>query len=54
MGEELISDAISKIVNAGDLAGAATLVWRNGKVIQTAAVGWRISTQSCQLRGTPP
>jgi len=41
MGEELIAAAISKIVNAGGLAGAATLVWRDGKVIQTAAVGWR-------------
>jgi CubicO group peptidase (beta-lactamase class C family) len=41
MGEELIADAISKIVNTGGLAGAATLVWRDGKVIQTAAVGWK-------------
>jgi CubicO group peptidase (beta-lactamase class C family) len=41
MGEELIAAAISKIVNAGGLAGAVTLVWRDGKVIQTEAVGWR-------------
>ena len=40
MGEELITATISKIVNAGSLAGAATLVWQDGKVIQAAA-GWR-------------
>lgn len=28
-------------VDAGELAGAATLVWRNGRVAQTCAVGWR-------------
>ena len=36
-----ITGAIGEIVNAGDLAGAATLVWRDGKVVQTACVGWR-------------
>jgi len=41
MGEELITATISEIVNAGRLAGAATLVWQDGKVIQTADVGWR-------------
>src|SRR5258705_8656075 len=41
MEEELIAATISKIVNAGGLAGAATLVWREGKVIQAAGVGWR-------------
>jgi len=41
MGEEPIAASISKIVNAGGLAGAATLAWRDGKVIQTAAVGSR-------------
>jgi CubicO group peptidase (beta-lactamase class C family) len=39
-GEDPIATAIKAIVNAGDLAGAATLVWR-GKVVQTAGVGWR-------------
>lgn len=28
-------------VDAGTLAGAATLVWRNGRVVQTAAIGCR-------------
>ena len=41
MGEELITATISEIVDAGSLAGAATLVWQDGKVIQTAGVGWR-------------
>ena len=35
-----IATAIAAIVDAGALAGAATLVWRNGKVTQTSAVGW--------------
>lgn len=41
MGEEPITATIDKFVNAGSLAGAATLVWQDGKVIQTAEVGWR-------------
>lgn len=41
MGEEPITAAISEIVKAGGLAGAATLVWQDGKVIQSAGVGWR-------------
>ena len=41
MGEELITDAIRKMVDDGSLAGAATLVWQDGKVIQAAEVGWR-------------
>src|SRR5215471_13740769 len=39
--EDPISTAIRAIVNAGGLAGAATLVWRAGKVIQAAGIGWR-------------
>ena len=41
LAEELITANISKIVDAGGLAGAATLVWQDGKVIQSAGVGWR-------------
>src|SRR5258707_10016029 len=41
MGEELITAAISKIVDTGSLAGAAMLVWHDEKVIQVAEVGWR-------------
>jgi CubicO group peptidase (beta-lactamase class C family) len=40
-GEDPIASAIGAIVNAGALAGAATLVWRDGKVLQSACVGWR-------------
>ena len=39
--EDPIASAIGAVVNAGDLAGAAALVWRDGKVVQTACVGWR-------------
>lgn len=41
MMEEPITATISKIVNAGGLAGAATLVWQNNREIQSAWVGWR-------------
>jgi CubicO group peptidase (beta-lactamase class C family) len=40
-GEDPIAIAIGAVVDAGALAGAATLVWRNGKVMQNACVGWR-------------
>ena len=36
-----IEDVLQAYVNAGALAGAATLVWRNGRVVQTAVVGRR-------------
>ena len=32
---------IQAVVDAGDLAGAATAVWRNGAIAQAAGVGWR-------------
>lgn len=41
MEEEHIAATIRKLVDAGSLAGATTLVWRAGKVIQAAGVGWR-------------
>ncbi len=41
MGEELITAAIRKMVDAGSLAGAVTLVWQDGKVIQAAGIGWK-------------
>src|SRR5919112_1341298 len=54
MGEELITDAIRKMVDDGNLAGAATLVWQDGKVIQAAGVGWRdiIASQLPMERST--
>jgi CubicO group peptidase (beta-lactamase class C family) len=36
-----IAKAIGAIVESGALAGAATLVWREGKVVQAAGIGWR-------------
>lgn len=41
MGEETITASISKIVDAGHLAGAVALVWQDGKVIQTTEIGWK-------------
>ena len=38
---ESIEAALLAYVDEGTLAGAATLVWRNGHVVQTAAVGRR-------------
>jgi CubicO group peptidase (beta-lactamase class C family) len=38
---EPIAAMLGRTVDAGDLAGAATLVWRGGRVVQTAAVGRR-------------
>ncbi|HWN99750.1 MAG TPA: serine hydrolase domain-containing protein, partial [Blastocatellia bacterium] len=39
--QDPIAAAIGAFVDTGQLAGAATLVWRDGKVVQTSAVGWR-------------
>jgi len=39
--ENKIATAIGAYVDAGTLAGAATLFWREGKVVQTTCVGWR-------------
>lgn len=36
-----IGRAIGAIVNDGALAGAATMIWRDGNVVQAAGVGWR-------------
>lgn len=40
-GEDPISTAIEAIVDAGELAGAAALVWRDDKVTHSACVGLR-------------
>lgn len=36
-----IATAIQAYVDAGELAGAATLVWRDGKVVRAGCAGWR-------------
>lgn len=44
MAESLdrIAKAVERVVDAGDLAGATTLVWRRAEgVVQQACVGWR-------------
>jgi CubicO group peptidase (beta-lactamase class C family) len=38
---QAVEDMLTGTVNAGELAGAATVVWRGGRVVQSAAVGWR-------------
>src|SRR5688572_11415714 len=53
MGEELLTDAIRNMVDDGNFAGAAILVWQDGKVIQAAGVGWRdIASQLPMERNT--
>jgi len=39
--EESVDTAIGRVVDAGELAGAAALAWRNGGIAQLAAVGRR-------------
>jgi CubicO group peptidase (beta-lactamase class C family) len=41
LSERSIEDIILRRVKEGELAGAATLVWRGGQVVQSAAVGRR-------------
>jgi CubicO group peptidase (beta-lactamase class C family) len=41
MREDLITDAIRTMIDEGSLAGAATLVWQDGRLLQAAGVGWR-------------
>src|SRR5437868_9700628 len=41
MKRDAIAEAIEAVVSSGALAGAVTLVWRGGEVVQSAAVGWR-------------
>jgi CubicO group peptidase (beta-lactamase class C family) len=36
-----VETAIRKFVDAGELAGAAALAWRDGEVVEVAAVGCR-------------
>jgi CubicO group peptidase (beta-lactamase class C family) len=38
---EPIADMLGRYVDADEIAGAATLVWKGGKVVQSCAVGWR-------------
>jgi hypothetical protein len=46
-GKDPIATAMTAIVEAGKLAGAATLVWRDGEVVQTA-----VSCARCRVHST--
>lgn len=39
--EDPLTTAILEIVEAGAVAGAATLISRDGEVVQSVCVGWR-------------
>ena len=39
--QKTVQNAIRQLVDAGELAGAAALVWRNGETVEVAAVGLR-------------
>jgi len=41
MAANLIAASLSEFVEAGMIAGAATLVWQDGKIIQAGGIGWR-------------
>lgn len=41
MQEDLIVASVGKFIDAGSLAGAVTLIWQDGKIIQVAGLGWR-------------
>jgi CubicO group peptidase (beta-lactamase class C family) len=36
-----VKTMLEQTVSAGELAGAVTLIWRQGRIVQQAAVGWR-------------
>jgi CubicO group peptidase (beta-lactamase class C family) len=45
-----IAAMLGRYVDADEIAGAATLVWKDGKVVQTCAAGWR-DRESLDLLG---
>ena len=45
-----IAEMLAEPVGAGEMAGAATLVWRGGKVLDAAAVGWSDIEAKVSLR----
>lgn len=49
-GQEQIAAMLDRLVAAGEIAGAATLVWRDGRVVQHAAVGWSDRENQVPLR----
>jgi hypothetical protein len=51
-GEDLVAITIGEIVEPGALAGAATLVWRDGEVVQNPCVGFRDVEGGCRPSAT--
>ena len=41
MAKDPIGDTLESVVNEGALAGAVTLAWQGGRVMQTSCAGWR-------------
>jgi hypothetical protein len=47
--EKSVEIAVMKVVAAGELAGAAALIWRDGEVVdvgRSGAVTWRVGFES--------
>lgn len=40
-GQDPVTALLERYVEAGEMAGAAALVWRDGKVVQASVAGWR-------------
>jgi len=38
---DAVEAMLDRFVSAGDIAGAATQIWRDGRVVQSAVAGWR-------------
>jgi CubicO group peptidase (beta-lactamase class C family) len=38
---DTVEAILQRIISVGQLAGAATLTWRDGRIVQSAAAGWR-------------
>ncbi len=50
--EDPITTAIRSVIDSGALAGAATLVWRAGRIVQSGCVGWRDREAGLPLQRT--
>lgn len=48
-GHDQIAGVLDGLVASGELVGVATLVWRDGRVVQAAAAGWRDREASAPL-----
>src|SRR4051812_28985111 len=46
---EAVEPMLDRMVSAEEIAGAATLTWRDGRIVQSAAVGWRDITAGLRV-----